>query len=423
MQEPELSRACEIVARKDAQPLRRALFEQLSDRTRAVRAARTAWEHLGNGRRAAAFVSALAVKSYLEVRFPTEDADVLAIWKYENERRQIAALQALDPTLRIANIEIAPSIGLGNATPAGAPWAAAWEVLRTHASRGDFLIAARVAETVGYYLRMLAELARQPASAVLVSSDTNPYARALVHAARRLGKRTCFVTHGHVAEGPPPLDFDLSILDGDAVRDVYERAGPVRGAVVFKGSEGVARPMDTTRLADGTRTLGIVLSILVDWRNVGRLLTRWRDTLGPERIVLRLHPNVTMRDPRWADRIDLDRVHVSLGERPLAEDVLDCDLVLAGNTSAHLTVLKLGVPTAYVQELDEVGADYYGFVRDRIVAPVDARAIALPVIARFYSDPEWPSRFARYDAGYPDSQRACDEAVIRALHELTEPRS
>jgi hypothetical protein len=361
----------------------------------------------------------------LAVRFPARDADFLAVCKYENEERQIAALRALDPKLRIESIslETAPRPGALGERPAVRELAAGWAVLCEHAS-GDFLVAAEVASTVGYYLRMCTLLERCRAPAVLVSSDTNPYALALVHAARRVGRKTCFVTHGHVAEGPPPLDFDLSLLDGPAVREVYERAGPVRGAVVLKGSEGIARPMQTARLTRGVRTLGVVMSILVDWRRAGALLDRLRAALSPERIVLRLHPNRTMLDPRWADHLRLDGVDISFGDGSLVADAERCDLIAAANTSAHLTILKLGVPSVYVPGLDDVGDDYYGFVRERVVATaaIDG-AVDTRSIARFYDDPAWAVRFGRFDAGYLDRQEACDRAVVAGMRALLSERS
>jgi hypothetical protein len=429
MIDPELRRACAIVVKQDTRPLRRALFARLAARTPALRVALAAWERLGAGRRAAAFVSPLALQCFLEVRPPRRDADLLGVWKYENERRQLAALSALDPAIPIEMITLEPTAAatvLDEPRSAGALARVpeAWDLLREYATRGDFLVAARVACTIGYYLRMLPLLRHSRAAAVLVSSDSNPYAMALVHAARRLGRRTCFVTHGHVAAGPPPLDFDLSLLDGPVVREVYERAGAIRAAVVFKGSEGRVRPMDTSRLRGGVRTLGVVLSILVDWPRVGALLDRLRADLSPERIVLRLHPNRTMLDPQWARHVSLAGVRVSRGERPLTEDAEACDLVVAGNTSAHLTVLKLGVPTAYLPALDDVGADYYDFVNERIVAPIaDDGSIDVGAIARFYDDPGWAPRFARFDAGYPDRQEACDRAVLEGLRALLERRA
>jgi hypothetical protein len=128
-----------------------------------------------------------------------------------------------------------------------------------------------------------------------------------------------------------------------------------------------------------------------------------------------------MRDPEWARGIDLREVVVSAGTRSIEEDCDACDLVACGSSSAHLSALKLGVPTVYVAGLDEVEDDYYRFVAlgavPRLEMHGDARAIAT-----FYEDPDWPTRFARFDAAYPDRQDACDRDVRDALRALVQDR-
>jgi hypothetical protein len=69
-----------------------------------------------------------------------------------------------------------------------------------------------------------------------------------------------------------------------------------------------------------------------------------------------------------------------------------------------------------------MGDDYYGFARDGIVARAAPGSIDPAAIARFYRDPQWPARFARFDAGYPDRQPDCDRAVREALRALLAPR-
>ena len=65
-------------------------------------------------------------------------------------------------------------------------------------------------------------------------------------------------------------------------------------------------------------------------------------------------------------------------------------------------------------ELDRFAHDYYGFLADGLVSD----AAPLESIATFYTDPSWPTRFARYDAAYPGEQAARDADVARALAEL-----
>ncbi len=421
-----LARACAIVAHKDSQPLRRALFRRKAERTPAIRAALATWRVLGTSSAAAAYVAAYAAASFVETRLPRSDAPIWAAWQYENEERALSSLARLDPALRLAPV----TFGFGPRPVLEALGAAprpvdrrAWRILSEYAGRGDFLVAARVASTVGYFQRLLPALERSSARAVWVSSDTNPYAVALTHAAECAGRRTCFVTHGHVAEDPPPLAFDLAIVDGAAVRDVYARAGPVRGRVVFRGAQGSARPMRTAPLRGEIGTVGVFLSILVDPAKLARAITELREALGPRRLLLRLHPNHQMRDPRWDRGVDLRGVEVSDATRPLEDDAARCELVAAGNSSAHLTALKLGVPSVYVGALDEVPDDYYGFVAARLLPSLSAEPRPTPgQIAAFYEDPGWARRFARFDAAYPDRQGECDREVRAALLELIAPR-
>lgn len=416
-----LERACAVVAWKDAQPLRRALFRRKAEATPAVRAALAAWRGLGTGRRARAYVGAYGARSYFGVTPPEAPADVWSIAQYANEARQLHALAALAPGgTRLAHVRL-DALSMPHAQPDAGVRRAARELVARHAAGGDFLVAARVASTAGYFLRLLPAIERAAPRAVWVSSDANPYAVALTGAARARGVRTCFVTHGHVAEEPPPLDVDLALLDGPVLRDVYARAGPITGEIAYRGVEGRVRPMSTEGLRAGPATLGVFTSILVDWPTLGRAIARLRAAYAPRRVVLRMHPNREMRDPRWHHHVDREGLVVSDGARAIEEDALACDLVVAGSSSVHLTVLKLGVPSLYVRGLDEVPDDYYGFAAQGIVA--DARLEALPgrdAIAATFDDPAWPARFARFDAAYPDRQAACDADVARALARLVE---
>lgn len=415
-----LERVCAIVAHKDAQPLRRALFARKAAITPAIRAALATWAGLRGTAARTAFVAGYGALALARLQAPVDDGPIWSMAEYDNEARQIDALARLAPELGFSRLRLGPvSAGAAAKALREAAGRDAYRLLEHHVRGGDFLVAARVASTLGHALAAERLLGRSRARAVLVSSDTNPATLGVVGAAEALGRRTCFVTHGFVAESPPPLAFDLSILDGPAVRDVYARAGEIRGRVVFRGVEGRARPLRTGALRRGVGTLGVFLSILFDAGALARHLETLRARLAPERMLLRLHPNRAMRDPAWARGIDLRGVVVSDGARSIAEDCDACDLVAAGSSSAHLSALKLGVPTIYVPGLDEVPDDYYGFVARGVVPrlapgePLDGARLA-----QFYEAPAWGGAFASFDAAYPDRQDECDDEVRRALRSL-----
>ena len=389
-----LRRALGVVARKDAGAFRQTVFADVARHRPAVRLARGVHALLGRGRLSSLMIAAYGLKSFLAVAMPKQPAPILTAAAYRNERRQfdyvgrVLGPGALAPVdLRARAIFTAPTVrALLAAAARPRDVRRAWRVVDRVNRRADFLVACRVASTLGYYLRLAPLVRDSHARAVLVSSDCNPYALGLTAAARRHGRRTIYVTHGHVPDGPPPLTSDLAIFDGPAMLETYRESGPVAGAVVFKGAEGERRPMNTAALRRARPSVGVFLSLIHDWPRLGRLFAEVQRGLRPERVLLRFHPNELVRPPdamrhlgRW------DNVTVSYGESLLLDDASRCDLVIAGNSSCHLTLLKYGVPTAYLRDLDAVPHDFYRFLRHRIVPDCATVAALDPArIADFY---------------------------------------
>lgn len=424
-----LLKALRTVHRKDSWSFRQDVFDDLTSRKPLIQAVRGVHAALGDSRAGALMVAGYALGSYLGVREPPGEAPLLAVNAYNNERRQLDWIEGL------LGPGVMERVGLDAKAALSREGAAALLALAAHPgdvrrglslirrvnAGGNFLVACRVASTLGYYARFRALLDRHPARVTLVSSDTNPYAMGLSYAARALGRRTAYVTHGHIPDGPPPLDFDLSLLDGPAVRRVYEEMGPTRGEVVYKGAEGEYRPMDTRRLRGSGLTVGVFLSLITDWDALAAELADLRARVRPARLLIRLHPNRIVRPANYEALLGAPAagLELSLGESVLLDDARRCDVVYAGNSSCHLTLLKYGVPTVYTRGLDKVPHDFYRFLAEGIV-PELARAgdLDAAAVAGFYEDPGWAERFAFFDASYQREQAELDRAVVEALRAL-----
>jgi hypothetical protein len=412
----ELSRVLEAVVAKDSSPFRQQAFAYLARHDPSVRLARALHARLPPPLRRR-LVEAYGWAAAARTAAPTGSAPVITAGRYRNERRQFDRLAA-DASLAVGAVVLDgnPTSWLGTLKLLGDPEARA-RMAHEVGQHDDFLVACRVAEAVGCWLRLRGQLP-PGARVALVSSDTNPYAVALIAAAREAGLRIAYVNHGHLPESPPPLDVDLAILDGEALLDVYRRAGPVDAEVVFRGSEGESRPLDLDRLEPGLR-LGVFASLLVDWSTLGRTIEQLREATQARSVLLRLHPNRTILDPRWGDHVQLrlaDRL--SEGARPLLDDADDCDLVVAGNSSCHLTVLKAGTPTVQVPGLDLVPHDFYRFLQERIVPWVDHAEALNPTALRDFFDGGWGGRFARFDGGAPDATGDGAQRAAQALRTL-----
>ena len=431
-----LLRALRTVRNKDAWSFRQAVFQDLASRKPAVRAAVGVHRALGASRASTLLVSAYGLSSYLGVRAPGGGAPVLAVNAYRNEERQLDWLAGLLGEGAIDRVQLDARAALSREGLAAladllahpGDVRRALRVIHRFNAEGNFLVSCRVASTLGYYLRLKPLLAAHPARATLVSSDTNPYAMGLSYAARDLGRPTIYVTHGHIPDGPPPLDFDLSILDGPAVLRVYEDMGPTRGAVVYKGAEGACRPMDTSGLRAARRAprggdlnVGVFLSLMLDWDTIGPLLRAVRERLNPARLLVRLHPNRIIRPDDYRERLLADELglEISTGDSVLLADAERCDVVLTGNSSCHLSLLKYGVPTVYNRQLDTVPHDFYRFIAERMVLEVpELSALDPSAVADFYDDPGWAARFAFFDASYGRAQSELDAAVTEAVRAL-----
>ena len=427
--DPHLESAIAIVAQKDAGAFRQQIFAELVCCKWVICWVIGLHRLLGRSWFSTLLVSLYGLKSFVAVSMPSNHGAILTTHKYCNEERQLDYLNTLLPA------DIFGRIGLGlSALLNPLNWGAVlWSVVRCagvfrylslvhrYNQSGDFLVACRVASTAGYFVRFQRLLKGTSARATLVTSDSNPYAMGLSYAGRSLGLKSLYITHGHIPDGPPALDFDLSILDGAAVLDVYRESGPALGKVVYKGAEGEYRPMDVSGVQkDEPLTLGIFTSLLVDWGKFSNVLESLQTLLKPGKVILRLHPNQIMRDPaaleiakRW------DNLELSLGEHVLNADAARCDLVVVGGSSCHLSVLKHGVPTLSVPELDEVPFDFYRFIGRGIVIHVDdSTQLTLEGIAAFYSNPDWVARFHVFDVAYPAQQEQCNDAVRLAIKEL-----
>lgn len=426
-----LQRALEVVAFKDAQPFRQAVFDYLAGHRAPVRVARQVYGLLP-GRASSVLVGGYGLAAFLGVRMP-RPSRVVAVGAYRNEERQFAELERIlgEP---IGRVVLGPRHALHPASLAALARSlrdqrallrvAAAEVDRINRAHGNMLVGCRVAAAAGHTLRFLDALPGSGAQVVLVSSDSNPYAMGAAEAATALGLATAYVTHGHIPDGPPAIDFDLTIVDGPAVLRVYDESQGRQGASVFRGAEGEQRPLSTAGLRAGRPlTVGLFCSLIVDFDVLRATLDRLVHHLRPARVLLRLHPNLTIRDPRALDRLQLGRPHlagvveVSDGATVLTADAARCDLVVAGESSAHLSILKYGVPTVHLRGLDLVPHDFYRFLAEKIVPAVDPVESLDPLaLARFYEDPGWAARFRGFDASY--GVGSLDAAVRAALHAL-----
>ncbi|MBM3779750.1 MAG: hypothetical protein FJW23_16170 [Acidimicrobiia bacterium] len=402
-----------IVIRVDSDPGRQALFANLVRSRWPVRAVYHVHQRLAGTRAAAWLVSLYGLAAFLCIALPqNRQARIVTLAIHENARRQVA---------RIAAWVAADACGAVRTGAAGvtmASVAALWtlavnprriaQVLRLLSAidrRHGFLVGCRAASAVGWYVRTGVLLAEHRPGAVLVSSDTNPEEAGFAAAARALGISRIFASHAYPTPLSPPLDFTLSILEGEAAVEALRAKGPIGGRIVFGGVEGESSPMDAGRYARPNPVIGIFAPKAVSWAALASLVDECRRLHHPRQIVIRWHPSRIETIPLDDVLGDVSGLVESPHGAPLTEVARICDWVIGDeNSNVHLPVLKLGIPTVPIRTLGlyrTFRSDQYGFAAHGIVYPPveslsDVRAAALTA---FFSA-GWAERFTRYDAAY-----------------------
>ena len=429
-----LLQAIRIIIRADSDPVRQALFANLKESHRLVRVVFALHERL-NATASALLVSGYGLASYLTVTVPrNRRAPLLSVARHANARRQVARVAAwLEPgqceRLDTRAAALAGQLARTALVPVTSPrsFAQAFRVVRRIDRRYGFLVACRVAAAIAWYARGKAILAAQRPHAVLVSSDTNPEEVGFTAAARALAIPSIFISHAYPTPFSPPLAFSLSILGGEAEAEARRRRGPIAGEVLLAGLEGDSRPLDAGQFERREPVIGIFAPKAVSWQTLADVIADCRRSFRARRIVIRWHPSMLER-PRLSHRLgDLSGVVESPRTAKLADVARQCDWVIADeNSSVHLPVLKLGIPSIAVKQLGrypETRTDMYGLVRDGIVPPAVAsiREVQADALNTFFSN-GWVARFQQYDASYarPETAVECEvRAAIARLRDRT----
>lgn len=419
------------VIHSDSDPIRRELFERLRQTSTPVRVASALHGLAGRGWMGAAMVAGYGAKGLLSLALPAEaDASpMLGVASQENARRKLNQVSELLGDGQVRQVRVSLRVAFASRVVDLAAALTTVRRLRRYLRlvhrmnrRHEFLVSCRVAALIGAYPVARRHLQRHRPGAVIVSSDSNPEEIAFTSAARAAGIATVFVSHAYPTPVSPPLDFALSVIEGEAALAVYRRQGPVRGKVVFAGVPGQSVPIDVTRFLRPAPAIGIFAPKVLVWHTFTRIVEDARARCGARQIVIRWHPSMLerprveqwMRDPSF--------VVETPSTESLASVVARCDWVIADmDSNVHLDVLKIGVPTIAVAHLGIAPperADLYGFVANGVIpAPLPSLAAFDPQPLMAFFGTDWPERFRRHDASYLRPADEVADEVRQALRD------
>jgi hypothetical protein len=426
-----LLRALKVVIAADSDPVRQVLFSNLMQARLSVRLAYRLHAWLAGTWASPALVSGYAMAYFVRIVPPAKEGVVLlGVAKHANARGQVDRICRFLPPEQSDRVgtKLRPRGAVSGLMHLLSPASRddvrrSFRIVRQLDRRFGFLVACRAAAALAWYVRSKGILRRARPGAVLVSSDSNPEEVGAAAAARALAVPRIFVSHAYPTPFAPPLDFNLSILEGEAAVRARRCRGPIAGAIALAGVDGESAPLDVSRIERPEPVVGIFAPKATNWPTFAAVIDDCRAVFGARRIVIRWHPS-RLDQARYlhllTDRSGIDETPMSA---TLSEAARQCDWVIADeNSNVHLPVLKMGIPTVVMKGLGlypESRADMYGLAAAGVVfPPVRSIRELRPAAFKTFFDEGWIERFRQYDASYlrPPAEVAVE--VRRAIEQV-----
>lgn len=259
----------------------------------------------------------------------------------------------------------------------------------------SFLVVCRSTELITLYVKFSKDLKEShQVQNIIVSSDSNPYALASVLAGYKHNKKTFYINHGFIPPNPPRLITDFSILDSEKLFEMYQHHKKNRSKLIFKGVEGLSRNGQIV-LPQQINQIGIFLSLVTNWGELYLLIEKLQKKY---KVLVRLHPNLIIRKKSEVEKLRLLNLKLSYANEVATEDVKKCDLVIAGNSSVHLTVLKFKTPSLYYNQIDNVPDDFYYFIKNGLTYHLEnPDDLDISKVQSFYNDDWYKNTYLKYD--------------------------
>ncbi len=336
-----------------------------------------------------------------------------------NEQRAIEHLKRMDPGREFAELAVGWSpaavirglAALKDTLTADCRRTA--RLARLVSRRYGVFRALRVVELIAYYTRYSQLLAARSSQLAVMSSHSNPHGIALNLVARRFGVPIVLITHGMPIRPLARLHYDVAIHECEASKRIYAHAGCRMGYTLIKSRRAEHAPMRLPVPVENL-TIGVFLSKDPVEERVVCCLRALLSDAGLKRLVVRPHPvNLWRGLGRCMRSLGDPRVTAS-PSAPLSDDLAQCDLVVAGNSTVLLDAVVAGRPGCYVRGLDHGPYDVQDFVGDGLIyewhvpAPIDRSAIAC-----FYTRGAWPHALRRYAEIDRDDEEVAAE--VRAV--------
>jgi hypothetical protein len=223
---------------------------------------------------------------------------------------------------------------------------------------GDFLF-----NCIGLYEVSYSILKKHRPKCLILANDHSEKQRALLNAAKRLNIPTVYIQHASISDFMPPLDFDLSLLEGQDAWDKYKKLGRIQGEVRLIGMPKFDNFIQYRNTSATVHNIGICANLFDNQEDITKVIQTIQRKFSKNKITFRPHPG----DKR---KFEIpDSVTNSTKEESIFEFLKKQDLIISGSSSVHLEAVLLNVSSIYfeVSVMQKNMQDAYGYVKNGLV--------------------------------------------------------
>lgn len=202
----------------------------------------------------------------------------------------------------------------------------------------------------------------------LVANDHSPSPVAYAAVARHAGVPVVYLQHAEISPIFPPLAFSLSVLRNQRSLDLYQALGHIQGRVAVAKrmpgwiAEPTLRGMQEKLRRSAVADIVIYPSALFNHERLRSIVAGLLNNDHVQSVRLKLHPN---SKSQLSDALPS-------GFEAISETPSEPHVAVCGNSSIITELVSAGHVAFQDFMLDDVAADYYGFVRDGLSAELPA---------------------------------------------------
>jgi hypothetical protein len=274
--------------------------------------------------------------------------------------------------------------------------------------------------SIGYYEQYRKHLKKYKPRAIIFANDHNDDARAMLLAANEQHIPTIYIQHASVSTAFPPLEFSLSLLEGQDALDKYKQCGPISGEVKLIGMPKADKFMQFRNFKKTVENVGIAGNLLDDYAALKETIIHLAQHFPEIHFTFRPHPG-DKRDFTFVQRAGKNAILSSPKTETAFEFLKRQDAIIAADSSIHLEAALLNIPGIYFRFGESKFTwDYYGYVKQGLIKnAATLNDLIQNLTAYKIQKPEVYQKAGYYNATIgTENEGKSDELVQKALAHL-----